>query len=50
MRKFTFISLSFFLLFGFLPQASADYSVISLVSKPHQLFDGTFLNDDLATD
>ena len=50
MRKFGFISLSIFLLFGFLPQASADSTVINLVSKPHQLFDGTFVNDDLVLD
>lgn len=50
MRKFGFISLTLFLIFGFLPQATANNSMISLVSKPHQLFDGTFLNDDLATD
>ena len=50
MRKFRFVSITIFLLFGFLPQVSADTSVINLVSKPHQLFDGTFLNDDLAID
>ena len=50
MRKFGYFVFSILLLFGFLPQASADTSVINLVSKPHQLFDGTFLNDDLATD
>jgi hypothetical protein len=50
MKKFTLVSLTIFLLYGFLPQVSADSSVINLVSKPHQLFDGTFLNDDLATD
>ena len=50
MRKFGFISLTLFLIFGFLPQAAANNSLISLVNKPHQLFDGTFLNDDLATD
>jgi len=50
MKKFTLVSLTILLLFGFLPQVSADSSVISLVSKPHQLFDGTFLNDDLATE
>ena len=50
MKKFTLVSLTTFLLFGFLPQVSADSSVINLVSKPHQLFDGTFLNDDLATE
>jgi len=50
MKKFTLVSLTIFLLFGFLPQVSADSSVINLVSKPHQLFDGNFLNDDLATD
>ena len=50
MRKFSLVSLTIFLLFGFLPQTSANNSVINLVSKPHQLFDGTFLNDDLAKD
>ena len=50
MKKFTLVSLAIFLLFGFIPQASADNSVINLVSKPHQLFDGTFRNDDLAKD
>ena len=50
MKKFTLVSLAILLLFGFIPQASADNSVINLVSKPHQLFDGTFLSDDLAKD
>ena len=50
MKKFTLVSLAILLLFGFIPQASADNSVINLVSKPHQLFDGTFRNDDLAKD
>jgi hypothetical protein len=50
MKKFSLVSLVIFLLFGFIPQVSADNSVINLVSKPHQLFDGTFFNDDLATD
>lgn len=50
MKKFGLTSLTMFLLFGFLPQASADNSVITLISKPHQLFDGTFLNDELATE
>jgi hypothetical protein len=50
MKKFTLVSLAIFLLFGFIPQVSADTSVINLVSKPHQLFDGTFFNDDLAKD
>ena len=50
MKKFGFLSLAIFLLFGFTPHASANESVINLISKPHQLFDGTFLNDDLAKD
>jgi hypothetical protein len=50
MKKFTLVSIAIFLLFGFIPQVSADNSVINLVSKPHQLFDGTFFNDDLAKD
>jgi len=33
-----------------LPQAVADNTVIKLVNKPHQLFDGTFRNDDLTND
>ena len=48
MKRFGFISFTILLLFGFLPHANADKSVTNLVSKPHQLFDGTFLNDDLA--
>jgi hypothetical protein len=39
-----------FLTFSVLPCASADTTVIYLTSKPHQLFDGTFRNDELATD
>ncbi len=50
MRKFRILSLSIFLLFGFFPHATADSSVINLVSKPNQLFNGTFLTDQLASD
>ncbi len=50
MKKIKLICITIFLLFTFLPQASADKSVIYLVSKPHQLFDGTFKDDQLATD
>jgi hypothetical protein len=39
-----------FLTFSALPSANADSTVIYLTSKPHQLFDGTFRNDELATD
>jgi len=39
-----------FLTFSALSSASADTTVIYLTSKPHQLFDGTFRNDELATD
>ena len=50
MKKFGFLFLIIFLLFGSLPQASADKTVIKLVSNPYQLFDGTFLTDQLASD
>ena len=50
MKKFGFLSLAIFLLFGFTPHANANESVITLVSKPHQLFDGTFRNDELTND
>ena len=50
MKRIKLAFLTLFLLFYFLPQASADKSVIYLVSKPHQLFDGTFKDDQLATD
>lgn len=33
-----------------LPQAIADNTVTKLVGKPHQLFDGTFRNDELTND
>ena len=49
MKKFKISFLLAFLLFGFTPHAIADNSVIYLDSKPHQLFDGTFLNDELAS-
>ena len=50
MKKSTFLLFITFLLFSSLPAASADGTVIHLISKPHQLFDGTFRNDELATD
>lgn len=50
MKKSTFLLFIAFLLFSSLPAASADGTVIHLISKPHQLFDGTFRNDELATD
>jgi hypothetical protein len=50
MKKSTFLLFITFLLFNSLPAASADGTVIHLISKPHQLFDGSFRNDELATD
>ena len=50
MKKSGFILFITFLFFSFLPAANGDNTVIHLVSKPHQLFDGTFRNDELATD
>lgn len=50
MRKTLVGLLATLFFFGFLPNAAADTNVIYLISKPHQLFDGTFRNDDLAAD
>jgi hypothetical protein len=50
MRKIFIGLISTFFFFGFVPSATADANVIYLISKPHQLFDGTFRNDDLARD
>ena len=50
MRKILIGLISFFFFFAFIPTASADVNVIYITSKPHQLFDGTFRNDDLATE
>jgi hypothetical protein len=49
MRKILVGLITSLFFFGFIPNASSDSSVIYLISKPHQLFDGTFRNDDLAT-
>ena len=50
MRKIS--SLFLVLIFSFLTlsQAVADNTVTKLISKPHQLFDGTFRNDELTND
>jgi hypothetical protein len=50
MRKTS--SLLLVLIFSFLalPQAVADNTVTKLIAKPHQLFDGTFRNDELTND
>ena len=50
MKKIFLTLISTFFLFASLPVADADTSVIYLKSKPHQLFDGTFRNDELAAD
>ena len=50
MRKILVGLISSLFIFGFLPGATANTHVIYLISKPHQLFDGNFRNDDLATD
>jgi hypothetical protein len=49
MKKLFLPLITTFFVFGFLPTASANTNVIYLTSKPHQLFDGTFRNDDLAS-
>ncbi len=48
MRKIVVGLIAYLFVFGFTPKASADVNVIYLTSKPHQLFDGTFRNDELA--
>lgn len=50
MKRSVLFLFSISLLFTFLPKANADGTVIQLTSKPHQLFDGTFRNDELAKD
>jgi hypothetical protein len=50
MRKILVGLISSLFVFGFLPSATSNTNVIYLISKPHQLFDGTFRNDDLAQD
>jgi len=50
MKKFTFFFYIIFFALISLPQASADNTVTNLVSKPHQLSDGTFRNDELTND
>ena len=50
MKKIFAIALVIFFSFITLPSASADATVTKLISKPHQLFDGTFRNDDLTND
>jgi len=50
MKKIFLTLISTFFLFGSLPVASANTNVIYLKGKPHQLFDGTFRNDELAAD
>ena len=50
MRKILVGLISSLFIFGFLPGATANTHVIYLISKPHQLFDGNFRNDDLAAD
>lgn len=50
MKKFSaLILISLFSILS-LPNASADNTVTKLISKPHQLFDGTFRNDELTND
>jgi hypothetical protein len=50
MKKFSALLLSLIFLFTSAPQSIGDVTVTKLTSKPHQLFDGTFRNDDLTND
>jgi hypothetical protein len=50
MRKISAVLLSLTFLFISAPYSVADETVTKLTSKPHQLFDGTFRNDDLVND
>jgi hypothetical protein len=50
MKKFSAITLLFIFLGLFLPQsASAAIRTVELIEKPHQLLDGRFIDDELAT-
>jgi hypothetical protein len=50
MKKSSALFLSLAFLFISAPHSVGDVTVTKLTSKPHQLFDGTFRNDDLAND
>jgi hypothetical protein len=50
MKKYGFFLSLTFLVFAFMPTVNAAGNVIYLTSKPHQLFDGTFRNDELAAE
>ena len=50
MKKLSALLLSLAFLFIGVPHSAGDVTVTKLTSKPHQLFDGTFRNDDLTND
>jgi hypothetical protein len=50
MKKLSALFLSLTFLFISAPHSFGDVTVTKLTSKPHQLFDGTFRNDDLTND
>jgi hypothetical protein len=50
MKKLSALLLSLIFLSLNLPNAVGDVTVTKLTSKPHQLFDGTFRNDELTND
>jgi len=50
MKKVSALFLSLAFLFISAPYSTGDVTVTKLTSKPHQLFDGTFRNDDLTND
>lgn len=50
MKKSSALFLSLIFLFISAPHSTGDVTVTKLTSKPHQLFDGTFRNDDLTND
>ena len=50
MKKLSALFLSLAFLFIGVPHSAGDVTVTKLTSKPHQLFDGTFRNDDLTND
>ena len=50
MKKFSAIAIALLVLGIFLPQsASAAVRSVELVERPHQLLDGKFVDDELAT-
>jgi len=50
MKRLISLLLPLIFIFTSLPSATAAENVVYLISKPHQLFDGSFRNDELVND